>query len=87
MSRRTADIDKAWRLEVEWADSQLIGGSWESMRDLLKRRKSMVRCHSIGYVLADDEQGVVLAASVNGAKATGLTIIPIAQIVKRRRVR
>jgi hypothetical protein len=84
--RERGDIQKVWRLEVEWSDSQVIGGSWEPIRALLKRRKS-VHCHSVGFVLADDERGVVLAASVNGANATGVTIIPVSQIVKRRRLR
>jgi hypothetical protein len=77
---------RLWRLEVEWADSQVIGGSWEPVRAILKRRKD-VRCYSVGFVLADDERGIVLAASVNGANATGITVIPAAQVVKRRRLR
>ena len=79
-------MSKVWRVEVEWSDSQVIGGSWEPIPDLLKRR-SHVRCHSVGYVLADDKQGVVLASSVNGRNATGVTIIPASQITKRRRLR
>lgn len=75
-----------WRVEVEWEDSQVIGGSWEPIPDLLERRES-VRCHSIGYVLADDKRGIVLASSVNGSNAAGVTIIPRRQIVKRKRVR
>ena len=77
---------KHWRVEVEWSDSQVIGGSWEPIADLVKLRKS-VRCFSVGYVLADDKRGLVLAASVNGANATGVTIIPASQIVKRWRLR
>jgi hypothetical protein len=73
------------RVEVEWSDSQLIGGSWEPIPDLLRRRKN-VRCHSVGYVLAEDRRGIVLAASVNAGNATGVTIIPASQIVKRRRL-
>jgi len=75
-----------WRVEVEWQDSQVIGGSWEPIPDLLARRKR-VRCRSVGFVLADDRRGIVLASSVNGANAAGVTIIPRRQIVKRRRLR
>ena len=42
---------------------------------------------SVGFVSADDERGVVLAASINGAHATGVTIIPTRQIIKRKRLR
>ena len=75
------------RVEVEWQDSQVIGGSWEPIVDLLARREKSVRCRSVGFVLADDGRGIVLASSVNGANATGVTIIPRRQIVKRRRIR
>lgn len=77
---------KVWRVEVTWQDSQLIGGTWEPIADLLKRRKT-VRCHSVGFVLADDKRGIVLAGSVNGSNATGVTIIPASQVIKRRRLR
>jgi hypothetical protein len=70
---------------VDWLDSQVIGGSWEPITNLLARRKS-VRCHSVGFVLADDERGIVLASSVNGANATGVTIIPARQITARRKL-
>ena len=71
-------------LEVRWRDSQLVGGSWEPIGELLARRAS-VRCRSVGFVLADDRQGVVLAASVNGGNAAGVTIIPRRQITERKR--
>ena len=79
-------MSRLWRVEVEWQDSQVIGGSWEPITDLLARRKR-VRCRSVGFVLADDKRGIVLASSGNGANAAGVTIIPLRQIVKRRRLR
>jgi hypothetical protein len=79
-------MNRLWRVEVEWQDSQVIGGSWEPIPDLLARRET-VTCHSIGFVLADDKRGIVLASSVNGGNAAGVTIIPRRQIVKRRRLR
>ncbi len=75
-----------WRTEVVWEDSQLVGGSWQPIDAILRLRKR-VRCASVGYVLADDKHGIVLAASVNGGNATGITIIPARQIVRRRRLR
>lgn len=77
---------KAHVVAVEWTDSQVFGGSWEPIRDLLKQREA-VRCYSVGYVLADDKRGIVLASSINGANAIGVTVIPRSAIVKRRRVR
>jgi hypothetical protein len=78
-------MSRPWFVAVEWRDSQVIGGSWEPIPDLLKRRKT-VRCRSVGFVLADDRRGIVLASSVNGGNAAGVTIIPKAQIVKRKRL-
>lgn len=75
-----------WRMEVEWRDSQLFLGGWEPIHDVLGRREN-VRCHSVGFVLADDKRGIVLAASVNGANATGVIAIPASQIVRRRRLK
>lgn len=77
---------RLWTLRVEWVDSQVIGGSWESVRDLLKRRKTVL-CRSVGFVLADDEDGIVLAASINGRNAAGITIIPRQSITSIRRIR
>lgn len=41
----------------------------------------------VGWVLADDARGIVLAASINGADAAGVVIIPRRQITKRRALR
>jgi len=74
------------RVEVEWVDSQIIAGGWQEIGGILKTRKS-VRCHSVGFILADDKDGIVLASSVNGENAYGTVVIPRGQIVKRRRLR
>ena len=76
---------RLWRIEVEWQDSQVIGGSWEPVPDLLDRRESVV-CHSVGFVLADDGRGIVLASSINGGNAAGVTIIPRRQIKRKWRL-
>ena len=64
------------RLEVEWLDSTLLGGSWQPIEDVLSQRQDAPRCLSVGFVLADDKRGIVLAASVHGSEATGITVIP-----------
>jgi hypothetical protein len=80
-------VKKVWKLEVTWVDSQVQLGGWRDIRKWLKRRGKGVRCHSVGYVLADDSRGVVLAGSVNGSNALGMVTIPARQIVKRKRLR
>ena len=78
-----------WRLEVEWEDSTLLHDGWEKIGDIIARRDSRkpTRCLSVGVVLADDNRGVVLAASVHGNEAAGVTIIPRSAVRKRRRLR
>ena len=71
------------RLEVHWTDSQISRDGWESIKGILARRDT-VRCQSVGYVLADDKDGVVLAGSLNAGNAVGVITIPASQIVKRR---
>jgi len=79
---------KAWRVEVEWLDSYVELSSWTPIKRLVKnRRKLETRCVSVGFVLADDKRGVMLAGSVNGGNATSVVVIPAGQIVKRRRIR
>lgn len=49
-------------------------------------RKEVVACQSVGFVLADDKYGVVLAASIHGVEAAGVTIIPRSQIKRLKRL-
>lgn len=74
-----------WRVEVEWEDSSLLHDGWEPIEDVLQRREA-VRCMSVGFVLADDAKGIVLASSVHGNEVTGVTIIPKRAIVGRKRL-
>ena len=74
-----------WRVEVEWEDSTVLQRGWYEIRDALERRDS-VRCLSVGFVLADDDKGVMLAASIHGNEAAGITVIPKSAIRKRRRL-
>jgi hypothetical protein len=75
-----------WRVEVEWEDSTVWQRGWEKIDEILENRDS-VRCLSIGFVLADDKRGIVLAANVHGDEAAGVAMIPRRQIVKRKRLR
>jgi hypothetical protein len=74
-------------LEVFWTDSQLSTGGWESHAATMRGRKQ-VNQRSVGYVLADDKRGVMLAGSLSqGHNVHGVVTIPAGQITKRRRVR
>jgi hypothetical protein len=79
---------KAWRLEVDWLDSYVELSSWTPIKRMVKNRKRLrTNCTSVGFVLADDKRGVMLAGSVNGGNATGVVVIPAGQIIARRRLR
>lgn len=74
-------------LEVVWTDSQLSTGGWESHGDTMRGRKRIYQ-RSVGYILADDKRGVMLAGSLSqGSKVHGVVTIPASQIIKRRRIR
>jgi hypothetical protein len=80
--------DRHWRLEVEWVDSTVMHDGWQPIEAILdhRRRKDAPRCLSVGFVLADDDDGVVLAASIHGNEAVGVTVIPAQAVVRRRRL-
>jgi hypothetical protein len=74
-------------LEVVWTDSQLSTGGWESHRETMRDRGRIYQ-RSVGYILADDKRGVMLAGSLSqGSNVHGVVTIPASQIVKRRRIR
>jgi hypothetical protein len=73
-------------MEVEWEDSTVWHRGWEPIEDVLNER-DVVRCLSVGFVLADDKQGIVLGASVHGGEVAGVTMIPKGQIIRRKRLR
>lgn len=75
-----------WRVEVEWEDSTVWQRGWEKIDEVLENRDS-VRCLSVGFVLADDERGLVLAAMIHGTEAAGIAMIPRSAIVSSRRLR
>ncbi len=83
---RTKDTRHVWRLEVEWEDSTILHEGWQEVPDILERRHAMT-CLSVGFVLADDRKGLVLAASIHGSQAAGVTFIPHRAVKKRRRLR
>ena len=79
-------MGKPWRVEVEWEDSTILQGGWEQISDILQRAKRAPRIRSVGFILADTERRLVIAASVHGSEAAGVTVIPRGQIVKVKRL-
>lgn len=70
---------------VTWVDSKLGYGGWEPAKGHRKRR-GRVRCQSVGFVLADDKHGVVLAGSREGKNVAGVVHIPRRAILAIDRV-
>lgn len=79
-------MKKAWRMEIRWRDSKLDNGGWLPIKAHLRGRNG-VPCYSVGFVLADDKTGVVLASSVHSDKAAGVVHIPASLVTHRRRLR
>jgi hypothetical protein len=77
---------KRTRIEVEWRDSQISRDGWMSEKTVLKARRND-RCRSVGYVLADDKHGIVLAGSLSDRSAACVISIPAGAIVRRRKLR
>lgn len=74
-------------IEVIWDDCLLFTGGWEAHADVMSRRRR-IRQRSVGYILADDKEGVVLCGALSqGGNVFGAHVIPRAQIVKVRRIR
>ena len=80
-----SNLRKAWRLEVVWEDTTIFDGGWHTRDETLAARK-IVRCTSVGIVLADDARGIVLASGVHGHQVAGATVIPRGAIVSVRRL-
>lgn len=74
-------------VEIVWDDCLLFTGGWEAHSDVMRQRRR-IRQRSVGYVLADDKKGIMLAAALSqGGNVFGAHVIPAAQIVKRRKLR
>lgn len=76
------------RVEVIWEDSAAIA-RWEAIADVLsKDGKSLVRVHSIGYLLEKDDHVVVLAGSIDrrAGRVGRVALIPRGAIVKIRTI-
>jgi hypothetical protein len=74
---------------VEWRDSHAWNGGWRPAKAYLGKRERDPRMFSVGFVLADDKKGIVLANSIDPTlgTATEVIAIPRGAIVSRRRLK
>ena len=73
-------------VEVVWRDSILFTGGWEPYKSVVQASRR-VRQRTVGYVLRDDKDGVVLASSLGqGGDVYGVVSIPRQQVVRVRRL-
>ena len=68
---------------IEWVDSRQPTRSWQRVADL--DYLSECRCTSIGFLIRDDANAKVLAASMadsgDETQATGVFVIPTAAVI------
>jgi len=79
-TERMERTQRHWRVEVEWLDSTILELGWYAIPDALAKRTVTIRT-SVGFVLADDKKGIVLAGSIHGNQAAGIVVIPRRAIV------
>lgn len=72
-------------LLVEWADSRQPTNKWARLDDT--ERHGFCRCYSVGFLVQEDNDAIVLAANVadieEEAQATGVIVIPRVAVLKR----
>jgi hypothetical protein len=70
---------------VEWADSRQPTNVWTRIGEAVQLE--FCRCYSVGFVVQDDRDVIVLAANVadvsEEAQATGVIVIPRVAVLKR----
>ncbi len=70
---------------IEWADSRQPTNEWVLLDE--SKRLDFCRCYSVGFVVQEDEDVIVLAANVGDveekAQATGVIVIPRVAVLKR----
>ena len=69
---------------VEWADSRQPTGQWSRIGEL---QWECCRCYSVGFVIQDDGDVIVLAANVadigQDEQVTGVIVIPRVSVLKQ----
>ena len=69
---------------VEWADSRQPTGQWSRIGEL---QWESCRCYSVGFVVQDDDDVIVLAGSLadigQDEQVTGVIVIPRASVLRK----
>tara|TARA_R100001163_G_scaffold54677_1_gene42002 strand:- start:746 stop:1009 length:264 start_codon:yes stop_codon:yes gene_type:complete len=69
---------------VEWQDASHSCGQWVTQGILEQEKLGSVE--SIGFVISENKERIILASSWDGTYASGEITIPMKMIVKRRAV-
>jgi hypothetical protein len=71
-------------LLIEWADSRQPTNKWALLDNVAQH--GFCRCYSVGFLIQEDKDVVVLAANVadveEEAQATGVIVIPRVAVLK-----
>lgn len=70
------------KVEVEWEDSVLVSGGWINLEEAMTHNHEL-NCLSVGYVLKDNKEGLIMASGLHDENASGVTVIPKSAIRKK----
>ncbi len=65
---------------VQWLDAKIPQPGWEDLATLAPLEP--LRCASVGFVLAEDDQTIVLAQTVGEVEVQGRLAIPAGAVTK-----
>ena len=66
---------------IEWLDSSTFGGIWNDISEIVDQTHSLL-CRSVGWVLLDNKDFIVLVSHLTGKQASGDMTIPKKAILK-----
>lgn len=78
-------LDSYKVIYVEWVDAKGSIG-WEDLPDVIKE-DSIDYCKSLGFLIHEDADQIILANSISGKQSNGRIAIPKKWLKKRRVVR
>lgn len=78
-------------VEVFWVDSE-HSSDWSKLEDVLEEQSGSLECRSVGYLVADKEDRIILATSVSNDEDTEESIsayitIPKVSILSQKELR
>lgn len=69
MSKSSKSFVKYKIVECIWLDSD-HHGDWEKLSDVLEDQEGNLECRSVGYLIADKEDRIILATSITNDDET-----------------